>query len=774
MSDRAASLTTGASPPDPRLIEVLHLRIDGMRCDNCAAGLRRHLGGLEGVLDARVSYALEDARIRFDASRVGLADFERAVTEAGYSARPDAFSDEGLGEDERTQALARELADRWRRLGVGLIASLLVMGLGMGPHMLGLPVVPGSEWIAAALSGLVLLWVGREFHVGALRAARDRTTNMDTLVSLGASVAFTYSLVVLILGTEGWLDRARFPVYFESSAMIVTLVMLGKLLETRGKRVASGAVRALLETRPEHAWVERDGEVVQVASAAVRPGDRVHVRPGDRIPIDARIEEGKTHIDESMLTGESQPIARGEGDAIHAGTINREGALICMATAVGDATLLADIARLVREAQATRAPIQSLVDRIASVFVPVMIATALGVGLLWWGYAANRFLPDLDPLAAGVLFAASTLLISCPCAMGLATPLALVAGSGVGAERGLLFKSAASLEALGRLDTVILDKTGTLTLGRPTVVTTRSTDTRPEVDVLAWTAAIERRSEHPVALALVDHAVKRGAPGLKATEVSADPGRGIGGNVASHRITIGSAAHLVDAGIDTGDLEDEERRAGEAGLTSVLVAVDGRVAMHFAIGDTPDPHAADTLQRLRTLGLDLAMLTGDAEAHAVAIAERLGLARDEVIAELLPGEKAARVRERRERGERVAMVGDGLNDGPALASADVGIAIGSGTDVAIEAADVVLVREDLGALADAVVLSRRTLRTIRQNLFWAFGYNVAAIPLAAGLFVPWGGESLRLSPAVASLAMALSSLFVVTNSARLRRFDPRR
>jgi Cu+-exporting ATPase len=746
-----------------------------MRCDNCAAGIRKRLTALDGVLDARVSYALEDARVRFDPSRVGAADFEQAVAEAGYSARLDAVSatTKQAGEDERTEALARELADRRRRMIVGLVASLGVMGLGMGPGMLGLPMLPGGEILAALLAGVVLVWVGSEFHLGAVRAARSGTTNMDTLVSLGASVAFVYSLAVLVLGLEGRLDRARFPVYFESSAMIVTLVMVGKLLESRGKRVASGAVRALLETRPEHAWVERDGEIVQVSSSEVRPGERVHVRPGERIPVDGVIEEGPTHVDESMLTGESQPVARGEGDPVYAGTINREGAFACTVRAVGEATLLADIARLVREAQATRAPIQSLVDRIAAVFVPMMIGIALLVGLAWWGFAAARFLPDLDPRAAGVVFAASTLLISCPCAMGLATPLALVAGSGVGAERGLLFKSAASLEAMGTLDTIVLDKTGTLTLGRPTVVSATLARAFPEEEVLAWVAAVERRSEHPVARALVAHAEAQDTPRRSATSVAADAGRGIDGEVDGHRLAIGSAAHLADAGVPTADFADALARAEADGHTSVFVAADGRTVAHFAIGDAPDPSAAETLARLRGLGLGLAMLTGDAEAHAAAIAARLGLRREEVIAGLLPGDKAERVRARREQGQRVAMVGDGLNDGPALASADVGIAIGSGTDVAIEAADVVLVREDLGALADAVVLSRRTLRTIRQNLFWAFGYNVAAIPLAAGLFVPWGGEAMRLSPAVAALAMALSSLFVVTNSARLRRFDPR-
>lgn len=766
-----------AAPAPTGATQVVHFRVDGMRCDNCAAGIRKRLETLEGVVDARVSYALEDARVRYDPARLEPASIVSAIEDAGFDARPDDVAEAGsaVGEDERTVALAAEHGDRVRRLAVGAVSSVLIMAIGMGlPRIAGRPVGPLGELVMAALAAVVLLWVGREFHAGAWRAARARDANMDTLVSLGASVAFFYSLGVLVAGSLGELDRDRFPVYFESTAMIITLVMLGKLLETRGKRVASGAVRALLETRPERARVERDGAVVDVATVEIVAGDRVHVRPGERIPVDGVVVEGATHVDESMLTGESRPIVRVAGDPVHAGTVNQEGAVVCRATAVGEATVLADIARLVREAQATRAPIQSRVDRIARVFVPVMIATAVCVGFAWWGVGATHFLPDLDPVAAGFLFAASTLLISCPCAMGLATPLALVAGTGVGAERGLLFKSAAALEEMGALDTVVLDKTGTLTLGRPTVVAATYAPGVIADDVLARVAAIERRSEHPVARALVAHAEERGASQCAADDVTAIPGRGIEGRVDGHRLVIGQADHLEAAGASLAPIADAIARAAREGLASACVTVDGEAVAHFAIGDAPDPTARGTLERLRALGLRIAMSTGDARAHAEAIATRLGLAQDEVVAELLPANKAELVRARRERGERVAMVGDGLNDGPALASANVGVAIGSGTDVAIEAADVVLVGEDLGRMAEAVVLSRRTLRTIRQNLFWAFGYNVAAIPLAAGLFVPWGGEALRLSPAIASLAMALSSLFVVTNSARLRRFDPSR
>jgi len=739
---------------------VLTVGVAGMSCDNCAASIARRVSALDGVLETRVSYALEDARVRFDPVRVEPAGILQAISDAGYSVRPESAPD-------RESREAAEFGDKRRRMFVGLVASGAIMLFGMGVAKLGLPDFPGRVPLIAALSALVLFWVGRDFHFGAWRAARARTTNMDTLVSLGANVAFFYSLAVLLLD----LDPRTFPVYFESAAMIVTLVLVGKVLEARGKREASGAVRALLERQPERARVERDGEVVECAIDAIAAGDRVHVRPGERLPVDGVILEGATHVDESMLTGESQPIRKTPGEPVHAGTVNREGALVVSARAVGDATVLADIARLVREAQASRAPIQSSVDRVARIFVPAMITVASTVGLYWWAFGAARFLPATDPVAAGILFAASTLLISCPCAMGLATPLALVAGTGVGARRGLLIKSAAALEALGGIDTVVLDKTGTLTLGRPQVVDVTVLDAPGASRALAFAAAAERGSEHPLARAVLEYAEAEGLTLGVARDVVATAGQGLTATVDATRVTLGSRRFLEDRGIDVDALAGAEALAEDRGASCVFVALEERAAAFLAVADAPDPTARPALDRLRALGLRVAMSTGDARAQALAIAARLGLSEGEIEAEVLPADKADNVGRRRARGERVAMVGDGLNDAPALASADVGVAIGSGTDVAIEAADVVLVRDDLGGLAEAVRLSRSTVRTIHQNLFWAFGYNVAAIPLAAGLFVPWFGETMRLSPGIAAGAMALSSLFVVTNSARLRRLD---
>lgn len=757
------TMQTTSTPEPADVTEVLTVGVGGMSCNNCASSVARHVSAVDGVVEARVSFALEDARIRFDPARVAPARLFEAIADAGYSVRPEHA-------EEREADEEADLSSKRRRMIVGLVASAAIMFLGMGVAHLGLPDFPGRRETIAVLAAGVTFWVGRDFHVGAWRAARSRSTNMDTLVSLGASVAFFYSLAALLTGA----DPSRFPVYFESAAMIVTLVLVGKVLEARGKREASGAVRALLDQQPERARVERDGEIVECAVAEILPGEAVHVRPGERFPVDGVIVRGDSHADESMLSGESLPVRKRPGDRAHAGTVNREGALVVETRAVGEATILADIARLVREAQASRAPIQSSVDRIAAIFVPTMIVVATLVGVLWWAVGAATWLPTTDPLAAGILFAASTLLISCPCAMGLATPLALVAGTGVGARRGLLIKSAAALESMGQIDRLILDKTGTLTLGRPRVVESTTAGGLPIEEALTLAAAAERDSEHPLARAILEAAHERGIEAPAASDLQVAAGQGLSARVDGREILLGSRRFVEAGGVDLETLDDARAKADQIGASVVFLAVDGLAAALFAVADTPDPSARPALERLEALGLALTMSTGDARPQALAIAEQLGLDPDQVMAEVLPADKAAQVEARREAGERVAMIGDGLNDAPALASADVGIAIGSGTDVAIEAADVVLVRDDLGALAEAIVLSRRTLRTIRQNLFWAFGYNVAAIPLAAGLFVPWGGETMRLSPGIAAGAMALSSLFVVTNSVRLRRFDPSR
>jgi len=740
------------------------LDVRGMRCDNCARSLTAVLAALDGVAGARVSYALEEAQLSYDPTRTSFDAIVDAVDSAGYEAHRKSDHDE-LAESE--QRNARRRRDRMR-LGIGL--SLAIMALGMGPGMFGLPDFPGRLWIVCGLAAIVQFYVGSEFHIGAWLAARRGSTNMDTLVSLGSSVAFFYSLTVLALD----LDRMLFPVYFESAAMIITLVMVGKFLEARGRRDAGGAIRALLAQQPDQARVERDGVAEFVEIRDVRVGDIVLVHPGEKIPVDGQVDSGESRIDEAMLTGESRPVSKRAGDPVFAGTVNQHGALRFIARAVGESTALAGIIRLVREAQATRAPIQSTVDRVAGVFVPSMILLAVAVGLLWWSVGAELYFPTLHPIATSLMFAASTLLISCPCAMGLATPLALIAGTGVGAQRGLLIKSASALEATGSVDSVVLDKTGTLTLGQHRIVSSATAPAFEEDEPLRLAAAVERQSEHPLARAIVALADEKGLPRSEVEGMKTSPGRGIIGSVDGREVRVGNRRWMEESRIDLTCFERNAESAAASGDSSIFVSVDHEIAGYFSVGDVPDPSARRTLERLDALGLRITMLTGDEAASARAIARKLELPEAAVVAGVLPGEKAAFVEGLREKGECVAMVGDGINDAPALATADVGIAIGSGTDVAIEAADVVLVQHDLSAVADAIVLSRRTLRTIRQNLFWAFGYNLAAVPLAAGLLVPWAGVGMRLDPSIAAMAMALSSLFVVSNSARLRRFDPRK
>jgi Cu+-exporting ATPase len=757
---------SSASPEEPALREIV-LDVRGMHCNNCAASIERALAELDGVSQPRVSFALEQARLALDPRRVDLAEVVAAIEEAGFEARPE--PDPGA----REASLAGEAQDRAatdarrRRMQLGLLASAAIMLLSMGPVRLGLPDFPGRLWLVCALAAMVQFGVGREYFEGAWRAARNRSTNMDTLVALGSSVAFFYSFAVLLLG----LDPASFPVYFESAAMIITLVMVGKFLESRARRDAGDAVRALVARQPDRAWLLRDGEIVEVPISQVRVGDRLVVRPGERIPVDGRVESGSTRIDESMLTGESRPVSKRPGDRVFAGTINQHGAIHFDAQAIGEETTLAAIVRLVRDAQLSRSAIQTLADRVAGVFVPAVLLVALCVALGWWAWGAEAYLPELHPVASSLMFAASTLLISCPCAMGLATPLALIAGTGVGARRGLLIKSARALEQAGQLTTVVLDKTGTLTSGRPHVVEIAPFDGDDRA-LLEAAASLELESEHPLAEAIVIHAQELGLTPSPPEAFDAISGQGVRGRVRGSSVRVGRRDWVAEEELATTAPPDGAETAEQRGLSVVHVAVDGRVLGWIAMGDVPEPSARRAIDRLRGLGLGVTMLTGDAPATARAIARDLGLGPDEVVAGVLPDAKGAYVEKLRARGERVAMVGDGINDAPALAMADLGIAIGSGTDVAIEAADIVLVQSDLERLADVIRLSRRTLRTIRQNLFWAFAYNVAAIPLAAGLLVPWLGSGARLNPGVAALAMALSSLFVVTNSARLRRFDP--
>jgi Cu+-exporting ATPase len=741
----------------------LVLEVSGMRCNNCAASIETALSGIDGVERPRVSFALEEARLDFDPRRATLDAILEAVRASGYEARERSRvrADERIAREIEEDRAANE---RRQRMVVGLGLSAFVMFLSMGPHWIGLPDFAGRLWVVCAAAAIVQLFVGGEYYVGAWRAARGRTTNMDTLVALGSSVAFFYSFAVLALG----LDLRVFPVYFESAAMIVTLVMVGKFLEARARRDAGDAVRELLAYQPDTARVERGGETIVVDVEAVRVGEVVRVQPGEKVPLDGRVVWGSGHVDESMLTGESDPSSKHLGDLVFAGTINLNGAIGFEVTAASDETTFANLVELVRDAQASEAPIQSAADRVAAIFVPTILVFAFGVGLYWTFLGGGLYFPEASPISTGLVFAAATLLISCPCAMGLATPLALIAGTGVGAQRGLLFKSATALERSSRLTTIVFDKTGTLTMGRPTVEHVEGVN-RSASETLDLAAALEQYSEHPLALAIVEAARRDGFKATEAEAFEAHSGEGVRAHVDGSEVVVGNRAFLKDSKIEVPTSSNQISAYEDDGLTVLFVGVDGRLAGWIAIGDPPVPTSAPAIERLHAMGLRVEMLTGDDPRTARAVASQLGVDPQNVHAGVLPADKAAFVSSLRSKGERVAMVGDGINDAPALAAADVGMAIGSGTDIAVEAADVVLMQSDVARVADAIDLSRQTLRTIRQNLFWAFAYNVAAIPLAAGLFVPWAGSAYRLGPGVAAGAMALSSLFVVANSARLRR-----
>jgi P-type Cu+ transporter len=732
--------------------------VRGMHCAACVGKVERALTSVPGVDRASVNLATEQATVSFDPALTSLDALQTAVAAAGYElAEPRA----GGGPVDDAEQTARDADQRRQRnrLVVGAVLSVPVLLGGMSHLLTWVPAVLRDPWVLLALTSPVQFWVGWPFHRGFLHDLRYRSASMSTLVSVGTNAAYFFSVAVTV-----W--PHAFPhgamTYYDVSAVVITLVVLGRWLEVRARGRTSEAIRRLVSLAPRTARLVRDGVEVDVPAADVRVGDVVRIRPGERVPVDGVVTEGASTMDESMLTGESLPVEKMLDSKVFAGTVNRTGSFVFRAARVGSETTLARIVKLVADAQGSRAPIQRLADRVAAVFVPIVLGIATLTFFAWWAFGPA-------PSAVYALTnAVAVLVIACPCAMGLATPTAIMVATGRGAELGILVKNATALELLDRVDTIVFDKTGTLTVGRVVVtdvITAAGADVGAD-ELLALAAAAEQGSEHPLGEAIVARAKERGLALPPIAEFTTVPGQGIDAMAADGRVLLGNRTLMDARGIDVEALTPRARTLAAEGKTAVYVALGGRALGVIAVADALKTEAPEALAALARRGLAVVMLTGDARPTAEAIAARAGIRR--ILAEVLPEDKAREIATLQEEGRRVAMVGDGINDAPALARADVGIAMGSGTDVAIEAADVTLVRGDLRGVVAAIDLSRRTIRIIKENLVWAFGYNVVLIPVAAGVLYPiWG---VLLSPILAGAAMAFSSVSVVTNSLRLKKW----
>ncbi len=744
---------------------TVELALIGMSCPSCAGNIETALRAVPGVHRAETSYATETATVDYDPDQTSADEFERAVEDVGYRAKQRAASGAGDTEDWEAEARRAEVRDLTRRFGIGAMLTapvLFAVMLGDFLDPAWLPGIMTNHWFQLALITPVMFYSGWPVHRIGWLTLRNRTAEMNTLITLGTIAAFGFSLVVTVFPDTVPDDMRH--VYYEAAGVIIVLILLGRLLEARAKAGTGEAIRKLLDLQAKTARVVRDEEEVDVPVEDVSVGDIIIVRPGEKVPVDGEITEGRSSLDEAMVTGESLPVEKGPGDPVIGSTINQTGAFHYLATRVGADTMLSQVVRLVQQAQSSKAPIQRVADIVASYFAPAVIFIAIATFVVW-------FVVGPDPVFTFALTASvAVLIIACPCALGLATPMSIMVGTGKGAQNGVLIRSAEALETAHKLNAIVLDKTGTITKGKPSLTDVVVADGFEEGEVLRFAASAERSSEHPLAQAIVDGASERGIALSEPEDFQSITGKGVEVTVDGKRVLVGNVALMEEFGLAVDDLDQRVADLATEGKTPMYVAVDEAVAGVVAVADTVKEGSLEAIAAFRRLGLEVVMITGDNRRTAEAIARQVGV--DRVLAEVLPADKALAVSNLQGEGKLVGMVGDGINDAPALAQADVGIAIGTGTDVAIEAADVTLVSGDLRGVVTALTLSRATMRNIRQNLFFAFAYNSAGIPLAAGVLFPAIG--LLLSPMIAAGAMALSSLSVVSNANRLRRFDASR
>ena len=736
----------------------IDMPVTGMTCANCAANIERVLNKkTTGVVNAAVNFATERVSVEYIPGVLNLDDIVAAIEKAGFGAiSPQSDLDE---EDVEQKTRDAEIQDQTRKFAAGVLFALPLFVLSMARDF-GLigpwSHAPWVNWLFWVLATPVQFYTGWDYYVGGLKSLKNKSANMDVLVAMGSSVAYVYSLAVLFFPSLGA------HVYFETSAVIITLIKMGKMLESRTKGRTGGAIRKLIGLSPKTATILENGTEKEIPLTRVKVSDTVIVRPGERVPVDGLVLDGRSAVDESMLSGEPLPVDKQPGDMVVGGTINGQGLLRFSATRVGKETALAQIIRLVQEAQGSKAPIQALADRVAAVFVPAIIGVAFGVFFLWWG-VTGEFVPAMIRLVA-------VLVIACPCALGLATPTAIMAGTGKGAEKGILFKSSDALETATKLDTIVLDKTGTITMGKPAVVDIIPLNPQIETenDLLKLAASVEKGSEHPLGKAIVKEAKARQIKLFDPRDFKASGGFGVQAEVDGRPVLVGKPKWFREAGIDIQAADKEIGALQSLGKTVMVVVRDNGLCGLISVSDTLKPDSREAIRQLHDQHLRVAMLTGDNQQTAESIADQVNI--DEVLAEVRPEEKSSKVKALQQEGARVGMVGDGINDAPALAQAEVGLAIGTGTDMAIETAGVILSSGSLMGVPRAIRLSRATMKTIKQNLFWAFGYNVILIPIAAGILYPFDTlpTMLRqLHPILAALAMAFSSISVVTNSLRL-------